>query len=70
MYELTCPACNAAAQYDFNDYLLMCPFCSVTFRLDSESGQKELFNDHYIIANTSSPAQVKELVLEWLKRLF
>jgi hypothetical protein len=69
MYELACPACNSPSQYDFNDYLLMCPFCSCTFRLDAESGQKEIFNDHYIVGNTSSPAKVKELVLEWLKRL-
>ena len=69
MYELACPACNSPSQYDFNDYLLMCPFCSATFRLDSDTGQKEIFSDHYIVANTSSPAQVKSLVLEWLKRL-
>jgi hypothetical protein len=69
MYELACPACNSPSQYNFNDYLLMCPFCSCTFRLDPESGQKEIFGDHYIVSNTSSPAQVKTLVLEWLKRL-
>lgn len=69
MYELACPTCNAASQYDFNDYLLMCPFCSATFRLDSDAGQKEVYGDHYIVSNTSNPAQVKELVLEWLKRL-
>lgn len=69
MYELACPACNSPSQYDFNDYLLMCPFCSCTFKLESETGQKEPFGDHYIVANTSSPAQVKTLVLEWLKRL-
>lgn len=69
MYELACPACNSPSQYDFSDYLLMCPFCSATFRLDNESGQKEIFGDHYIVSNTSSPGQVKSLVLEWLKRL-
>ncbi len=69
MYELACPACNSPSQYDISDYLLMCPFCSATFRLDKESGQKEIFNDHYIIANTSNPVQVKSLVLEWLARL-
>ncbi len=69
MYELACPACNSPSQYDFNDNLLMCPFCSATFKLDADSGQKEIFNDHYIIANTSSPVQVKSLVLDWLKRL-
>lgn len=69
MYELACPACNSPSQYDFTDYLLMCPFCSCTFRLDHDSGQKEIFGDHYIVSNTSNQAQVKSLVLEWLKRL-
>lgn len=69
MYELACPACNSPSQYDLSNYLLMCPFCSVTFRIDSDTGQKDVFGDHYVIANTSSPAQVKTLVLEWLNRL-
>lgn len=69
MYEIACPACNSASQYDIHDYLLMCPFCSATFHLDLESGQKDVFGDHYIVANTSNAAQLKSLVTEWLKRL-
>ena len=69
MYELACPACNSPSQYDTSDHLLLCPFCSVTFKLDSETNQKDIYSDHYIIANTSNSAQVKGLVLEWLKRL-
>jgi hypothetical protein len=69
MYELACPACNSPSKYDFSDYLLMCPFCSCTFKLEHETGQKEIFGDHFIVSNTSNPAQVKTLVLEWLKRL-
>jgi len=69
MYELACPACNSPSQYDISDYLLMCPFCSTTFQLNKESGQKEVYNDHYIIANSSSPAQVKSLLMDWLARL-
>jgi hypothetical protein len=69
MYELACPACNSPSQYDFRDFLMMCPFCSCTFKLDLETGQKEIFGDHFIVGNSSSPAQVKELAIEWLKRL-
>lgn len=69
MYEIACPACNSASQFDIQDYLLMCPFCSATFSLDMETGQKEVFGDHYIVANTSNAAQLKSLVTEWLKRL-
>lgn len=69
MYELACPACNSPSQYDFRDFLLMCPFCSCTFHLDVETGQKDVFGDHYIVGNSASPTQVKELTLEWLRRL-
>ena len=69
MYELTCPSCNSASVFDLTNYLLMCPFCSVTFQLNTDMGTKEVYPDHYIVAGTSNPSQVKSLVLEWLKRL-
>jgi len=69
MHELSCPACGSPSQYDFRDYLLMCPVCSATFRLDMESGQKDVYGDHYIVPNTADPRKVKDLVMEWLKRL-
>lgn len=69
MYELACPSCNSPSTYDLTNFLLMCPFCSVTFQLNSEMGIKEIYQDHYIVASTTNPAQVKVLVLEWLKRL-
>src|SRR4051812_19824978 len=69
MYELACPACNSPSQYDFTDHLLLCPFCSATFRLDLETGQKEMFSDHYIVSNSANPAQVKDVVIEWLRRI-
>lgn len=47
----------------------MCPFCSATFRFDTDSGQKELFGDHYIVPNLLDAGAVKELSLEWLRRL-
>lgn len=69
MHELTCPSCGKASQYNFTDYLLMCPFCSATFKFDVENGLKELFGDHYIVANLLDSGTVKELALEWLRRL-
>ena len=69
MHELTCPACSTPSQFDFRDYLLLCPFCSVTFSLDLETGQKDPFQDHYIIPNSSNPGHIKGLLLEWLSRL-
>lgn len=69
MHELACPSCNAASQFDLKDYLLMCPFCSATFRLDAESGKKEIYSDHYIVPNALDARQVKALVSEWISRL-
>lgn len=69
MYELQCPSCNKPSHYNFTDFLLICPFCSTTFRFYTENGQKEVFGDHYIIPNTIDPVTVKELALEWLRRI-
>lgn len=69
MHELTCPSCNKPSQYIFSDYLMMCPFCSATFKFDVSNGQKEIFGDHYIVANLLDAATVKDLALEWLRRL-
>ena len=69
MHELTCPSCGSPSQHNIRDYILMCPFCSASFRFDLESGRKEVFGDHFIIPNTIDPVRVKEHVLEWLKRL-
>ena len=69
MHELLCPSCNTPSQYNFSDYLLMCPFCSTTFKVDLTTGQKEKFGDHYIVPNTIDSGMVKELAMEWLKRL-
>ncbi|MBF0440489.1 MAG: hypothetical protein HQK54_01155 [Oligoflexales bacterium] len=69
MHELTCPTCGNSSKYVFTDYLLLCPFCSATFKVDIETGQKEIFGDHYIIINTIDAVSVKSLAMEWLKRL-
>lgn len=69
MHELNCPTCNTPSQYDFKNYLLVCSFCSATFRFQLDTGEKEVYNDHYIIPTTIDAASVKNLVQEWLKRM-
>lgn len=69
MHELACPNCNSTAQYDLRDFMLLCPFCSCSFKLDMESGQKDIFGDHYIVSNSSDPGQIKAIILEWLRRM-
>jgi hypothetical protein len=69
MHEIACPACNTAAKYDLRDCLLICQFCSTTFHLELETGQKEIFGDHYIVPNSLDAQTVKGSVTEWLKRM-
>lgn len=69
MHELACPNCNSTSQYDMEEVLLMCPFCSATFKIDLETGQKDVFNDHYIVPNASDPGQIKGIIIEWLRRI-
>ena len=69
MHELACPTCGTSAQYDFKNYLMICPFCSETFKHNVETGEKDPFLDHYIIPNTMAPKAVKDMTLEWLRRL-
>ena len=69
MHEITCPSCNKASQFNFNDYLLLCPYCSATFKFDASTGSKEMFIDHYIIPNKIDSQSAKNLTLEWLKRM-
>lgn len=69
MHELNCPSCGKASQHQFSDYLLMCPFCSATFKHDANTGKKEIYDDHFIVANLLDASAVRESALEWLRRL-
>jgi hypothetical protein len=69
MHELTCPGCGSPSQYNIEEVALMCSYCSATFRYNIETGQKDIFNDHFIVPNTIDAVRVKDTVLEWLRRL-
>ena len=69
MHELTCPSCNAPSHYDLRDYLYMCSFCSATFGLNKDTGLKEIFGEHFVVSNTTDARQIRDMVLEWLRRL-
>jgi hypothetical protein len=69
MHELACPSCNATSKFDLRENLFLCPFCSATFSVSKETGQKEIFGEHFIVPNTTDSRQIKDLTLEWLKRL-
>lgn len=69
MHELACPTCGTSSQHDLQSYILICPFCSESFKYDRETGEKDLFPDHFIIPNSLAPTAARDNVLEWLKRL-
>jgi hypothetical protein len=69
MHELNCPSCGKASQHQFSDYLLMCPFCSATFKHNATTGKKDIYDDHFIVANLLDASAVRESALEWLRRL-
>lgn len=69
MHELACPTCGTSAQYDLQSYLLICPFCSESFKYDRESGEKDIFSDHFIVPNALAPKAARDNVIEWLRRL-
>ena len=69
MYELSCPSCNTSSNYNLSDKVLTCQFCSTSFKLNLETGHKEFMNDHFIIANTSDTKKMREIIMEWLKRM-
>jgi len=69
MHELSCPSCGGVAQFNLQNAIHICQICSTSFTLDVETGQKEVFGDHYIIPNSINAPDVKETVNEWLRRM-
>jgi hypothetical protein len=49
MFEVSCASCQASFEYNPDDYIHLCPYCSAGFIIDSEEGAKDLIDDHYII---------------------
>ncbi len=69
MHELSCPSCNSTAQFNLQNAVHVCQVCSTSFTLDLDTGQKEIFGDHYIIPNTTNAPDVKSASHEWLRRM-
>jgi hypothetical protein len=67
MFEVTCPSCAAAFEYNDEDYIHLCPYCSAGFVLDIEEGAKDLIGDNYIVPNQIEKEQVSEIFYDWIK---
>lgn len=66
MYEVSCPSCTVAFEYNVEDYIHLCPACSSGFALNLEEGTKEVIGDHFIIPNKTSKQQADEIFFKWL----
>lgn len=66
MFQVSCAACAASFEYNPDDYIHLCPFCSSGFVLDVEDGSKEIVADHYILPNRLDRDQVESTFFEWL----
>jgi hypothetical protein len=66
MYEVSCAACSATFEYNVEDYIHMCPYCSSGFILDVEEGAKDLIGDHFIVPNKLDREKVEQLFYEWI----
>lgn len=70
MYQVFCAACNASFEYNNEDYIHICPYCSSGFVLDYEEGTKELIGDHFVIPNRLSREKVVDIFETWIKERY
>jgi hypothetical protein len=66
MYEVSCAVCSASFEYNLEDYIHVCPFCSSGFVLDFEDGSKQLIGDHFIIPNRLDREHVANIFYDWI----
>lgn len=70
MYEVGCAACSASFEYNVEDYIHLCPYCSSGFILDLEEGAKDLIADHFIVPNRGDKEHVEKIFYEWIKERY
>lgn len=70
MYEVSCPSCHASFEYNTDDYIHLCPFCSTGFVIDAEEGAKDLIGDHYIIPSNIHSDEIQKIFYEWIKERY
>ena len=68
MFQISCAACNASFEYNIDDYIHLCPYCSTGFILDFEEGAKDIVGDHYIVPNRLDREQVEGIFFDWAGR--
>ena len=66
MYEVSCASCQANFEYNTEDYIHLCPFCSAGFIIDADEGSKDLIGDHYIIPSNLHSDQIQTIFYDWI----
>jgi hypothetical protein len=70
MYQVSCASCSSIFEYNIEDYIHLCPYCSSGFILDVEEGVKDLIGDHYIIPNRIVREHVEDSFYKWISSKF
>lgn len=70
MFEVTCPSCAAAMEFNDEDYIHLCPYCSAGFVLDLEEGAKDLIGDNYVVPNQIEKDHVADIFYDWVKERY
>lgn len=67
MHEVSCANCTATFEYNHEDYIHLCPYCSSGFVLDLEEGAKDLVGDHYLVPNQVEKDRAEEIFRKWIE---
>lgn len=70
MYEVACASCQASFEYNSEDYIHLCPFCSAGFAIDADEGSKELVGDHYIVPSNLHSDHIQKIFYDWLEQRY
>ena len=66
MYEVSCAACAASFEYNPDDYIHLCPYCSSGFVIDIEENSKELISGHFIVQNKINRDKIEKTFKNWV----
>lgn len=71
LQPLSCPHCNAPIDYILGETLFTCKYCGYTFSWIIEGEFKEIApGKHFMLINSYSQTQMRDLILDWMRRGF
>ncbi|WP_186646445.1 hypothetical protein [Fluviispira vulneris] len=70
MFEVSCASCQSSFEFNPEDYIHLCPFCSSGFVIDAEEGAKDLIGDHYIVSSNIQKSNIEDIFNEWISKRY